>query len=90
MGQILAMVMGEDDSAGDVAVKRQAEGASNPMYQLANLMGAGLLVELSKKAMLTGSYKELDDAIRLKIPKYLYNGGKVGGGKFSKYIYLYC
>jgi hypothetical protein len=34
-------------------------------------------VDLSKKAMLTGNYKELDDAIRMKIPKYLYNGGKV-------------
>ena len=29
----------------------------------------GLLVDLSKKAMITGNYKELDDAIRLKIPK---------------------
>ena len=37
----------------------------------------GLLVDLSKKAMISGNYKELDDAIRMKIPKYLYNGGKV-------------
>ena len=29
----------------------------------------GLLVDLSKKAMITGNYKELDDAIRMKIPK---------------------
>ena len=37
----------------------------------------GLLVDLSKKAMITQNYKELDDAIRMKIPQYLYNGGKV-------------
>ena len=31
--------MGGDEGGGDAAVKRQAEGASNPMYQLANLIG---------------------------------------------------
>ena len=34
-------------------------------------------MDLSKKAMISGNYKELDDAIRMKIPQYLYNGGKV-------------
>ena len=34
-------------------------------------------MDLSKKAMITQNYKELDDAIRMKIPQYLYNGGKV-------------
>ena len=36
-------------------------------------------MDLSKKAMISGNYKELDDAIRMKIPQYLYNGGKVSG-----------
>ncbi len=31
--------MGGDEGGGDAAVKRQAEGASNPMYALANLIG---------------------------------------------------
>lgn len=39
------------------------------MVLLAAMATQGLLVDLSKKAMLTGNYKELDDAIRLKIPK---------------------
>ena len=30
---------GGDEGGGDAAVKRQAEGFANPMYQLANLMG---------------------------------------------------
>lgn len=144
MGAVLAALgFGGDEGGGDAAVKRQAEGLSNPMYQLANLMGQvsesalgcsqtlmsvanflflanrtinavipidrlyffrnctfffflsclcnidhntrcllkancqGLLVDLSKKAMITQNYKELDDAIRMKIPQYLYNGGKV-------------
>ena len=45
----------------------------------------GLLVDLSKKAMISGNYKELDDTIRLKIPKYLYNGG---AGKWIHCIHL--
>jgi hypothetical protein len=32
-------IMGGDEGGGDAAVKRQAEGASNPMYALANLIG---------------------------------------------------
>ena len=32
--------MGGDKGGGDAAVKRQAEGASNPMYGLANLVGS--------------------------------------------------
>ena len=39
MGQIVDKIMGGDEGGGDAAVKRQAEGASNPMYQLANLIG---------------------------------------------------
>ena len=39
MGQIMDKIMGGDEGGGDAAVKRQAEGASNPMYQLANLIG---------------------------------------------------
>ena len=80
----------EDNSA---AVKKQAEGASNPMYALASLVspaiclvtsklisasqtGTGILYEMCKKAMISKNYKELDEAIKQKLPPYLYNGGK--------------
>jgi hypothetical protein len=39
-------------------------------------LGGGILYDLSKKAMLTKNYKELDDTIRQRLPPYLYNKGK--------------
>ena len=40
MGAVLERLgFGGDEGGGDAAVKRQAEGFANPMYQLANLMG---------------------------------------------------
>ena len=42
--QILDILgFGGDEGGGDAAVKRQAEGFANPMYQLANLMGQVIL-----------------------------------------------
>ena len=35
-----------------------------------------MLYEMCKKAMISKNYKELDEAIRQKLPPYLYNGGK--------------
>ena len=37
-----------------------------------------MFFDMAKKAMLTGCTKELDDAIKQKIPPYVYNGGKGG------------
>ena len=53
MGAVLERLgFGGDEGGGDAAVKRQAEGFANPMYQLANLMGqvrcntqAGLVIK---------------------------------------------
>ena len=39
MGAVLDKILGEEEGGGDAAVKRQAEGFSNPMYGLANLIG---------------------------------------------------
>ena len=40
MGAVLERLgFGGEEGGGDAAVKRQAEGFANPMYQLANLMG---------------------------------------------------
>ena len=49
--QILDILgFGGDEGGGDAAVKRQAEGFANPMYQLANLMGqVRLSILMSKK-----------------------------------------
>ena len=46
--QILDILgFGAEEGGGDAAVKRQAEGFANPMYQLANLMGQVRQVILS-------------------------------------------
>ena len=67
--QILDILgFGGDEGGGDAAVKRQAEGFANPMYQLANLMGQVIEtmkntntntknVHLSKESILVSSLK---------------------------------
>ena len=35
-----------------------------------------VLYEMCKKAMISKNYKELDEAIKQKLPPYLYNGGE--------------
>jgi hypothetical protein len=49
--------------------------------------GGGLLFDLSKRAMLTGNYSELDEAIRSKIRPYLYNNGN---GQWIHCAHLAC
>ena len=47
--QILDILgFGGDEGGGDAAVKRQAEGFANPMYQLANLMGQVIMTIMKK------------------------------------------
>ena len=80
--------MGNKESNESAAVKRQAEGFSNPMYRMLDLgvscldcynnvyrvfKGGGLFLELSKKAMLTGNTAELDEAIRSKVLRNMYS-----------------
>ena len=80
--------MGNKESNESAAVKRQAEGFSNPMYRMLDLgvsfldfykivcsvfKGGGLFLELSKKAMLTGNTAELDEAIRSKVLRHTYS-----------------
>ena len=40
--------MGQAESNESAAVKRQAEGFSNPMYRMLDLGGGGLFMELGK------------------------------------------
>ena len=79
--------MGQAESNESAAVKRQAEGFSNPMYRMLDLGGGGLFMELGKRAMLTNNTMELDEAIRSKIKPYLYNGGE---GKWIHCAHLAC
>ncbi|XP_023327676.1 uncharacterized protein LOC111700850, partial [Eurytemora carolleeae] len=85
MGAVLSLFVKEENN--EAGIKRQAEGANSPVYALANLSGGGLLYDLSKKAMLTKNYKELDDTIRQKVPPFLYNNGK---GKWIHCAHLAC
>ena len=79
--------MGQAESNESAAVKRQAEGFSNPMYRMLDLGGGGLFMELGKRAMLTNNTMELDEAIRSKIKPYIYNGGD---GKWIHCAHLAC
>ena len=79
--------MGQAESNESAAVKRQAEGFSNPMYRMLDLGGGGLFMELGKRAMLTNNTMELDEAIRSKIRPYLYNEGD---GKWIHCAHLAC
>ena len=46
-----------------------------------------MLYEMCKKAMISKNYKELDEAIKQKLPPYLYNGGE---GKWIHCAHLAC
>ncbi len=59
--------MGNKESNESAAVKRQAEGGSNPMYELLNLQGGGSLFYITKRAIVKKDYKELDEAIKSKV-----------------------
>ena len=51
-------------------IRSQDAVQDQPYISVPKIVTQGLLVDLSKKAMITGNYKELDDAIRMKIPKW--------------------
>ena len=72
-------------------MKRQAEGGVVPLYQLVNLngeqssgdlgfqlgfSGGGYLYELMKKCSQIRNFKELDEALELKMKPFLYNEGE--------------
>ena len=40
------------------------------------MKGGGILFHIAKRALIKKDFKELDEAIKSKIPPYLYNGGK--------------
>ena len=79
--------MGNKESNESAAVKRQAEGGSNPMYELLDLSGGGQLYHITKRAMVKKDYKELDEAIKAKVVPYLYNNGD---GKMVPIAQLAC
>ncbi|KAI5702538.1 hypothetical protein M8J76_008663 [Diaphorina citri] len=68
--------MGNTESNVTSGVKKQADTSSIQMYNLVDLKGGGLLVELMKKAAQTKNYAELDEAIKTKVEPFLYNKGE--------------
>ena len=48
---LTALGFGAEEGGGDAAVKRQAEGFSNPMYQLANLFGQVGHSDITERAL---------------------------------------
>lgn len=68
--------MGNTESNVTSGVKKQADTSSIQMYNLVDLKGGGLLVELMKKAAQMKNYAELDEAIKTKVEPFLYNKGE--------------
>ena len=64
-------------------VKAQADaGQETVAYKLIDVKGGGELIQLMKDSNLIQNKKKLDEEIRQKIFKYLYNDGK--GDKVKK------
>lgn len=69
--------MGNNTSEVNDSLKAQAGGAGGPeLYTYANVSGGGLLIDLMKTADITKDYTEIDEIIRTKVSKFLYNDGK--------------
>ncbi len=62
--------------------------AAPEFFKLVDDRGKGDLVILAKTALKTSNYDILDAAIKEKVGKYLYNGGK--GKSVRNKIYLGC
>lgn len=67
--------MGNTESNVTSGVKKQAGVSTQSMYQLVNLKGGGLLVDIMKRAAQNKQYAEIDHAIKTKVEPYLYNKG---------------
>ncbi|XP_068237254.1 transient receptor potential cation channel subfamily V member 5 [Palaemon carinicauda] len=67
--------MGNTESSVTSGVKAQANAVVE-IYSLVDLNGGGELVDLMKKATKTKEYSELDETIKSKMPKYMYNAGE--------------
>lgn len=84
--------MGTSNSSLLTNQRKQAEilRAKQPdpeFFKLVDDRGKGELVDLAKVALRSGDNEALDAAIKQKITKYLYNGGK--GKQVFKFFYTY-
>ncbi len=69
--------MGNTSSDVNDSVKAQAGGEGGPeIYNIINLNGGGVLINLWKDAILTKNYDELDRYIVEELPKWMYNNGE--------------
>ena len=67
---------GEDAQKVGGGVQTQTDETAEELYSLVNLKGGGELVELTRKAIRTKNYADVEARIRRDVPKYLYNGGE--------------
>ncbi|XP_050427082.1 uncharacterized protein LOC126837283 isoform X2 [Adelges cooleyi] len=68
--------MGNTESNVASGVKKQVDTSSTQIYNLVDLKGGGLLVDLIKRAVQTKQFAELDYAIKTKVEPLLYNKGE--------------
>ncbi|XP_026810195.1 transient receptor potential cation channel subfamily V member 5 [Rhopalosiphum maidis] len=68
--------MGNTESNVASGVKKQVDTSSLQIYNLVDLKGCGLLVDLMKKAVQTKNFTELDNAIKTQVEPMLYNKGE--------------
>ncbi|XP_025425863.1 transient receptor potential cation channel subfamily V member 6 isoform X4 [Sipha flava] len=68
--------MGNTESNVASGVKKQVDTSSLQIYNLVDLKGCGLLVDLMKKAVQTKNFTELDIAIKTQVEPMLYNKGE--------------
>ncbi|XP_050521894.1 transient receptor potential cation channel subfamily V member 5 isoform X2 [Daktulosphaira vitifoliae] len=68
--------MGNTESNVASGVKKQVDSSPCLIYNLVDLKGGGLLVDLIKRAVQTKEFAELDYAIKTKVEPLLYNKGE--------------
>ena len=69
--------MGNTSSDVNDGVKAQAGGEGGPeIYNIINLNGGGILVNLWKEATLTKNYNDVDRYIIDELPNWMYNNGQ--------------
>lgn len=57
-------------------IKNKIKRWYHSSFSIPLFIGGGLLFHIAKRAIIKKDFKELDEAIKSKVPPYLYNGGK--------------
>jgi hypothetical protein len=80
--------MGNTRSDVNDSVKAQAGGEGGPeIYNIINLNGGGILINLWKDAIRTKNYTEVDNYIKNELKSWMYNNGQ--GQNVKKFTFCY-